>query len=150
MPATMKVKKDSSTWVTTSYTYDDAGNLLTTTDPSGKVLTNTYGTLNGENGYLLSATDRFGKKTVYTYDEKGRVTQINEEKPDGTQIRRAAKYTYDSYGNVPPQLCASTIITLYLSWPWTLPTSLIARYCSLCKNSPGVLANGSIYRGCIL
>ena len=113
MPATMKVKKDSSTWVTTSYTYDDAGNLLTTTDPSGKVLTNTYGTLNGENGYLLSATDRFGKKTVYTYDEKGRVTQINEKKPDGTQIRRAAKYTYDSYGNVKTQTDALDNTTQY-------------------------------------
>ena len=71
----------------------------TTTDPSGKTMSNTYGTQNGQSGYLLSTTDRFGKKTVYTYDTKGRVTEVNEKKADGTHIRRAAAYTYDAYGN---------------------------------------------------
>ena len=97
-PARMKVKQNGSTWLTTSYTYDGAGNLLTETDPSGKVITNVYAARNGENGYLISNTDRLGKKTVYTYNEKGQVTEINEQKADGTQLRRAAKYTYDALG----------------------------------------------------
>lgn len=41
------------------------------------------------------------------------MTQINEKKPDGTQIRRAAEYTYDSYGNVKTQTDALDNTTQY-------------------------------------
>ncbi len=93
-PTSVSVKKSSSVTLTTTYTYDANGNLLATTDPMGKVTTNTYGTVNGDFGYLTQVEGDFGNQTRYTYDSKGRVTAIKEY-DNGTLVRTATTYAYD-------------------------------------------------------
>jgi YD repeat-containing protein len=78
---------------TTTYAYDAADTeLVSATDPSGKVTTYTYDT----NGNLTSAVyDPSGanQTTSYTYDANGRLQQVTE--PSGETVA----YTYDSAGN---------------------------------------------------
>ena len=112
-PQTVKVKKADNSWLITSYTYDEQGNLESTTDPTQKVSVNEYAKINGEDGYLVSSTDRLGKKTVYTYNAKGQVTQINEQNANGTEARRAAQYTYDAYGHTATSTDALNNTTSY-------------------------------------
>ena len=75
---------------------------------------------------------------------------------DGRRLTDAIGYTSPpSAGTHPgasPRLCVSTIVSLYPSWPWTLPAPSIALVLLAMpeKGSPGVPANGSGYRGGIL
>ncbi|WP_297776494.1 RHS repeat-associated core domain-containing protein [Mycobacterium sp.] len=75
---------------TTSSTYDDDGEVLSTTDPRGETTSYTY---NG-NGDRTSLTDARGNTTTYHYDADGELTTTT--RPDGTELTS----TYDDDGNV--------------------------------------------------
>ncbi len=75
---------------TTTYGYDQAGNLVTITDPEGNETTFTY----DGNGNLLSETDGEGNTTTYRYDLNNRLTQTTFA--DGT----GETYIYDSEGRM--------------------------------------------------
>jgi RHS repeat-associated protein len=56
---------------TSTFTYDLAGQRLTSTDALENITTNTY----DPNGWLLSTKDASNQTTTFTYDVLGRVTQ---------------------------------------------------------------------------
>ena len=60
-----------------SYTYDEAGNVLTTTNGDGDVTANTY-----DGNQLASTTVGYGTSaaatTSYTYDENGNIASITD------------------------------------------------------------------------
>jgi YD repeat-containing protein len=62
---------------TISYTYNTVGNLVSTTDPRGKVWTFTYDNRNRR----ITATDPLGHITRWTYDAAG--NRLSETRPDG-------------------------------------------------------------------
>jgi len=77
---------DNQTNVTTSFTYDANGNLLTVVDGNGHTtVTYTYDALNRK----LSEMDAVGMTSTYTYDAVGNLTQKMDS---GRQI----KYVYDA------------------------------------------------------
>jgi RHS repeat-associated protein len=76
-PLSVSVAKTGQTTRTTTYTYDSCGNLLTTTDPEGKVTTNSYDIENGDPGYLVQVENDFGGQTKYSYNSKGQVDQVD-------------------------------------------------------------------------
>lgn len=94
----------------TSYTYDIAGNILTSTDALGNVtsftydllgqvltMTNSDGTTNYEynkNGEVVKVIDTQGNITVNTYNTSGDLTKTTDPKGNVTT------YTYDVVGNV--------------------------------------------------
>ncbi|MFH8791941.1 RHS repeat-associated core domain-containing protein [Streptomyces sp. NPDC017941] len=76
--------------VSTSFRYDDKGNLTKATPPAPlKPTTYTYDAL----GRPAAATDGRGIKSVYTYDERDRVTKVSS--PQAT-----VAYSYDGDGNM--------------------------------------------------
>ena len=91
-PESVTVSKGSDSAKTT-FEYEN-GNLKKTIDPEGKKTINTYSTVNGHAGYLTQVQGDFGNQTRYSYDIKGRVTEVNEY-DNGSPIRRAASYDYD-------------------------------------------------------
>lgn len=101
---------------TSSYGYDDAGNLTTETSPTGHVTTNTYDRL----GELTQTIDPAGVTTSYGYDFAGRairetdgadrthrsdydlfghLTKESDLSPTGVSLRTQT-YTYDPAGNL--------------------------------------------------
>jgi RHS repeat-associated protein len=75
---------------TTTYSYDAADEVLSTTDPLHHAATNTY----DANGNLASTTDPSGHKTTYTYDRDNERTVTTRS--DATTLTN----TYDANGNV--------------------------------------------------
>lgn len=57
----------------TAYTVDSSGNVLTTTDPLGRMATKTYNAFNE----VLTAKDGNGVTTAYTYDGSGNLTSVS-------------------------------------------------------------------------
>ena len=90
----------------TSYTYDANGNVLTTTDPLGRVTTNTYtdgqnfpvcaaaGTGQAPAGLIASTKTPSGAITSYTYDAAGDVCTVTNA--DGL----VTAMTYDGLGRL--------------------------------------------------
>jgi RHS repeat-associated protein len=93
----------------TSYTYDDAGRVLTITDPTNAVTINTYDTA----GRLETTTDAGGAITQFEYDASDHLVKTIE--PGGGEItatygplgrvdsttdqqQRSTSYTYDAEG----------------------------------------------------
>jgi RHS repeat-associated protein len=62
---------------TTGYGYDMAGNMISVTDPRGKISTFTFDARHQR----TSATDPLGRITRWTYDYRG--NKISETRPDG-------------------------------------------------------------------
>ena len=113
---TSQTEYASGTGRTTTFGYDSAGRLLTSTAPSGVVTTATYdshsgavtGRSNKQGGtteispwtYTLSPAGRVsaetttGRSRAFTYDGAGRLTQTNEN--SGATIRN---YAYDANSN---------------------------------------------------
>ena len=85
--------------ITTSKTYDWAGNVLTATDALGNVTTYAY----DAQGNLSTVTDELDGVQYYEYDRAGRVTaEVSPENYDSgvalTSMTRTA-YTYDEMGS---------------------------------------------------
>lgn len=79
-----------------NYTYDNAGNVLTVTDRTNKLVTAySYNDL----GLLVSETDPWtGELTVYSYDAFGNRTNKTIYNADGT-IKISLNYYYNQSGN---------------------------------------------------
>jgi RHS repeat-associated protein len=86
------VSGSSGTYKTT-WTYDAAGNLITTTLPDNSYLTNTYDTAHR----LIKVTDALGNYTGYTLDALGDRTQTSVYKSGGT-ITWQDSGTFDALG----------------------------------------------------
>ncbi|WLR42507.1 DNRLRE domain-containing protein [Bacillus carboniphilus] len=86
------VRKEDGVTVTatTSYEYDDKGNLEKTVDPEGRTISYTYDDI----GNQETMTNEFGHTTTYKYDSKGRVQKIIEPLNKVTEI-----VEYDEQGN---------------------------------------------------
>ncbi|CAG0970098.1 Putative deoxyribonuclease RhsC [Burkholderiales bacterium] len=74
---------------TTTFSYDDHGNLQSRTDPLGHTSTWTYNAL----GQALSHTDALGRVTRYEYDAAGRLLAVIDAK------EQTRSYRYDAAGN---------------------------------------------------
>lgn len=74
----------------TLYTYDDAGNILTETDPLGGVQSFSYDAA----GLPLTSTDKNDNLTSMFYSLEGRIERMTD--PSGT----VTTYTYDGAGNL--------------------------------------------------
>ena len=86
---------------TEKYTYDHAGNLLTTTDALNNTVTNTY----DWRGNATRFTDALGNITQYTYDKLGRLTKTVSPIDSGKD--HTVKYYYDPAGNLSKQLTST-------------------------------------------
>ncbi|MET0600771.1 MAG: RHS repeat-associated core domain-containing protein [Baekduia sp.] len=75
---------------TTSFSYDEAFNLVRETDPNGGHWDSTYDI----EGNRLSTKDPLGHETTYTYDDYHQVKSI--ERPGGS----TTSMSYDSHGNM--------------------------------------------------
>ena len=75
---------------TTSYGYDTAGNLITTTQPGS--LVTSYGRDPAGTGLLFSVSDPRGKTTSYTYDASANLASVTG--PVGNKTT----YGYDAAG----------------------------------------------------
>ncbi len=75
---------------TTTQTYDNEGDVLSTTDPLGHTTHNSY----DADGRLISATDALSCTTTFQYDVQGHL--IKTDYPDGS----TSTQTYDAAGNV--------------------------------------------------
>ena len=93
----------------TTYGYDAAGNVTSTTLPTGLVLTNTYDAAN----YLRRVTDSFGNYITYGYDLKGNRTQTYTYDVSGTLVR-AVDLAFDARNRV-SQINAGGSITKQIS-----------------------------------
>lgn len=88
---------------TTSYTWDDAGRLTSSTDAKGNTTKRTY----DDAGNLATVVDAAGKTTMYTHDAANRLTEVKD--PAG----RVSRTTYDVMGNVASRADASGAKTTY-------------------------------------
>ena len=77
--------------ITSTYTYDAIGRLLSTTDPFGNTRSKTY----DEGGHVLTSTDSSGNTTRFTYTPEGLIE--SQIQPDGTTV---SFLTYDTRGHV--------------------------------------------------
>ena len=92
---------------TTAYQYDDAGRLLSVTDPSEGVVACTY----DADGNVRTVTDANGGTTAYEYDEVGRMTkEINA-------IGSENRYTYNATGLLEQEINARGQDTEYTHDP---------------------------------
>jgi len=74
-----------------NYTWNSFGEVLTATDPLGKVTTNTYDT----KGNLLTTKTPLGNTTTFTYDTKGELLTIKDPRLNVTTL------TYTTAGLIP-------------------------------------------------
>src|SRR5205823_5941751 len=87
----------------TTFTYDAAGRLLTTTDPLGHTTTQAYDKVGNE----TSVIDASNHTTSYAYDAQNRLTSITA--PD----TGVTTYTYDGAGNELTRVDAKNHTTTY-------------------------------------
>lgn len=95
--AALLVGTPTSTAITVSQTYDNAGRVLTSTDGEGIITRNSYNTL----GQLTDVTEAYGTgdaaTTHYTYDGAGRV--LTQTSAYGASEAATVTYAYDGLGN---------------------------------------------------
>ena len=101
--------------LTTTYTYDAAGNETSMTDPNGATTRYTYNSA----GQLLTTTDPLGNVSFTQYDAQGNVIQTVD--PDG----KTTDTTYDSNGDLTSITDPTGNITNFLSNPSGEITELI-------------------------
>lgn len=83
---------ENPTALVTKYAYDQNGNVLVTTNPMGKSITNTYDSL----GRIKKVRDELGNETRFAYDRRGLVTIRKTVGADGKEV--ATTYLYDDDG----------------------------------------------------
>ncbi|MHC1727319.1 MAG: RHS repeat-associated core domain-containing protein [Syntrophobacteraceae bacterium] len=108
----------------TSFTYDDSGNVLTQTDPGGKTTTFTYSSAHR----LTDILDAANGNTHITYDAKGNIASYSDPAGALTQIQRDTKgnitsvtdplghvvqYAYDQFNNVVSVTDAANVTTTF-------------------------------------
>jgi RHS repeat-associated protein len=76
---------------TTSYTYDTAGDLSTSTDPNGVIATMTYNSADLETGVSYSGSSAHA--VTYSYDAEGNLTGM-------TDATGSSSYVYDPFGEL--------------------------------------------------
>jgi RHS repeat-associated protein len=94
--------------LTTSYTYDVYGKVLTVTDSRNRTTTMTYDVVNR----LATKTLPNGVKTTYGYDDLDRITSIVYKKADGT-VLASETYTRNIGGEPSKVLREDGTYTLY-------------------------------------
>jgi len=97
---------------TTSATYDASGNMLTSRDAAGATTTNVYNTLN----QLEESTDAIGNSTWYYYDADGRVAYVIQGQPSTGGVLNAlgdvTAYQYNAFGQVATTTTYASQLTL--------------------------------------
>ena len=88
---------------TTSYSYDNAGNLQSVTDPLGHTTSHAY----DQDQNLASVTDADTNKTSYAYDNANQLTTIT--RADGSTLSNG----YDAVGNLSAQTDGASHTTSY-------------------------------------
>jgi RHS repeat-associated protein len=84
---------------TTTYTYDSAGNTTSvTTLLNGQPVTTSY-TYNSF-GEVLTVTDALGNTTTNAYDSKGNLLTVTSPAPDGNTAASVTTFGYDSKGEL--------------------------------------------------
>ncbi len=95
--AALLVGTPTSTAITVSQTYDNAGRVLASTDGEGIVTRNSYNAL----GQLTDVTEAYGTAdaaaTHYTYDGAGRI--LTQTSAYGAAEAATVTYAYDGLGN---------------------------------------------------
>lgn len=93
------VKYNGSTSLSSSYSYDDNGNVLTKSYGENTSITNTY-----DSKDKITSTTYAGKTTNYTYDSNGQLLSANND-----------TYAYDSRGNITSKTESGTTTTFTYS-----------------------------------
>lgn len=93
------VKYNGSTSLSSSYSYDDNGNVLTKSYGENTSITNTY-----DSKDRITTTTYAGKTTNYTYDSNGQLLSANND-----------TYAYDSRGNITSKTESGTTTTFTYS-----------------------------------
>lgn len=88
---------------TTTYVYDAAGNLSSVTDALNNTTTFSY----DARGQLLTMTNARGKNTTFTYDGSGNLSQTTDA------LGNIAKFTYDARGRMTSATDALAFKTSY-------------------------------------
>ena len=94
--------------LTTSYTYDDAGNLTKVTQPDNSYLSYAYDAAHR----LTKITDALGNSIVYTLDAASNVTEVQVFDPSNT-LRRTRSYVYDSVERLSQEIGSQSQTTTY-------------------------------------
>jgi RHS repeat-associated protein len=94
--------------LTTKYSYDILGNLLTVTDSRNRVTTMTYDVVNR----MATKTLPNGVKTVYSYDDLDRINSLTYTKANGT-VLVSETYTRNAGGEPSKVLREDGSYTLY-------------------------------------
>lgn len=81
--------------ITTSYTYDDNGNVLTVTLPNGVIITNSYDSAQR----LTGVTDDLGNTVTYTLDDAGNITK-EEYKDNTSTLKYTLSTVYDELARI--------------------------------------------------
>jgi RHS repeat-associated protein len=100
---------------TTSYLYDNVGNLTQVTDPRSKVNVSTYDTRNRKTSTTEASGTTLARTTTWHYDEASNIYQI--DRPDGTHETK----TYDALNRVltdtVPQTSSVNLTTTFVYNP---------------------------------
>jgi YD repeat-containing protein len=97
---------------TTSATYDASGNMLTRRDATGTTTTDVYNTLS----QLQESTDAIGNSTWYYYDADGRLAYVIQGQPGTSGVLNAlgdvTAYQYNAFGQVTTTTAYASQLTL--------------------------------------
>ena len=100
---TSTVKYNGTSALSSSYTYDDKGNVLTKSYGENTTVTNTY-----DSKDRITSTSFAGKTVNYTYDSNGQLLSANDD-----------SYTYDSRGNITSKTVGDTVTNFtYANTGW--------------------------------
>ncbi len=103
-----RVTSSTTAGAVTSYTYDEAGNVLTVTAPNGSTLTYGY----NDAQWLTSITDTLNHEIIYTRDVAGNITK-REYSAGGASIVYTHNSVFDELSRVMQSVNGDGDITSY-------------------------------------